>query len=239
MKTTLLAFVLILSLPLGLAAQTNAAPAAPAPPTDDSALWNNLTKYHGDNTQLAPAAGEKRVIFFGDSITDAWRGDAFFPGKNYVNRGISGQTTAQMLLRFREDVIRLRPAVVVILAGTNDIAQNQGPIPMQAIEDNLQSVAELCRANGAQTVLCSVLPAFEYGWHPGLHPAEKIPVLNKWIEAMCAKKHFVFLNYYPALVASNGGMKPELSGDGVHPNAAGYALMSPLASAAIAQALRR
>jgi len=239
MKTLLLAFALTLSLSLGLAAQTNAAPAAPAPPTDDQALWNNLTKYHGDNVQLPPAKGEKRVIFFGDSITDAWRGDAFFPGKNYVNRGISGQTTAQMLLRFREDVLRLHPAVVVILAGTNDIAQNQGPIPMQATEDNLQSMAELCRANGAQPVLCSVLPAFEYGWHPGLHPAEKIPVLNKWIEAMCAKKRFVFLNYYPALVASNGGMKPELSGDGVHPNAAGYALMSPLASAALNKALRR
>jgi len=128
---------------------------------------------------------------------------------------------------------------VLILAGTNDIAQNQGPIPMQSTEDNLQSMAELCRANGAQPVLCSVLPAFDFGWHPGLHPAEKIPVLNKWIEAMCAKKHFVFLDYYPALVAPNGGMKPELSGDGVHPNPAGYALMSPLASAAIAKALRR
>jgi lysophospholipase L1-like esterase len=226
-------------LPFCTNAQTNAAPATPPALPDDQALWNNLTKYHGDNVQLPPAAGEKRVIFFGDSITDGWHLDASFPGKNYVNRGISGQTTAQMLLRFREDVIRLHPAVVLILAGTNDIAQNQGPIPMQSTEDNLQSMAELCRANGAQPVLCSVLPAFDFGWHPGLHPAEKIPVLNKWIEAMCAKKHFVFLDYYPALVAPNGGMKPELSGDGVHPNPAGYALMSPLASAAIAKALRR
>jgi lysophospholipase L1-like esterase len=240
MKIPLLAFLLTLTLPIGLAAQATPAPAPPPAPTDDSALWNSFTKYHGDNVQLAPpAAGEKRVIFFGDSITDAWRGAAFFPGKPYVNRGISGQTTAQMLLRFREDVIRLHPAVVLILAGTNDIAQNQGPIPMQSTEDNLQSMAELCRANGAQPVLCSVLPAFEFGWHPGLHPADKIPILNKGIEAMCAKKHFVFLNYYPALVAPNGGMKPELSGDGVHPNPAGYALMSPLASAAIAKALRR
>jgi len=238
MKPPLFALVLLVSLSLGLAAQTNPAPAVPPPPTEDQ-LWNNLTKYHADNVQLPPAPGARRVIFFGDSITDAWRGDAFFPGKNYINRGISGQTTAQMLLRFREDVLRLHPAAVVILAGTNDIAQNQGPIPMQAIEDNLQSMAELCSANGAHPILCSVLPAFDYGWHPGLHPAEKIPVLNKWIQAMCAKKHFIFLNYYPVLVGPNGGMKPELSGDGVHPNAAGYALMSPLASAALNKALRR
>jgi lysophospholipase L1-like esterase len=238
MKTPLLAIFLTLALPLGLAAQTTPAPAAPPALPDDSQLWNNLTKYHADNVQLeaAPAAG-KRVIFFGDSITDAWHLDGSFPGKNYINRGISGQTTAQMLLRFQEDVIRLHPAVVLFLAGTNDIAQNQGPIPMQSTEDNLLSMAEICRANGAQPILCSVLPAFEYGWHPGLHPADKIPVLNKWIEAMCAKKHFAFLNYYPALVAPNGGMKPELSGDGVHPNPAGYALMAPLASAAIAKAL--
>jgi len=214
MKTPILAFLLALALPISLHAQA-AAPSTSLPTLpDDQQAWSNLTKYHPDNVKLAPPApGEKRVVFFGDSITDGWRGGSFFPGKSYVNRGISGQTTAQMLLRFREDVIRLHPAAVVILAGTNDIAQNQGPVPMQAIE---------------------------YPWRKGLDPADKIPVLNDWIKNYCAKAQFVYLDYFPALLdPSIHGMKKEFTQDGVHPNSAGYAVMSPLAEAAIAEALQR
>jgi acyl-CoA thioesterase-1 len=241
MKIPILVCLLALALPISLHAQ--AATSSTSLPTlpDDQQAWSNLTKYHPDNVALAPPAqGEKRVVFFGDSITDGWRGGSFFPGKSYVNRGISGQTTAQMLLRFREDVIRLHPAAVVILAGTNDIAQNQGPVPMQAIEDNLQSMAELCHANGIQPILCSVLPASEYPWRKGLDPADKIPVLNDWIKNYCAKAQFVYLDYFPALLdPSIHGMKKEFTQDGVHPNSAGYAVMSPLAEAAIAEALQR
>jgi lysophospholipase L1-like esterase len=241
MKIPLLVFLLALASPISLHAQA-ATPSTSSPALpDDQPAWSNLTKYHPDNLKLpAPAPGEKRVIFFGDSITDGWRGDHFFPGKSYVNRGISGQTTAQMLLRYREDVIRLHPAVVLILAGTNDIAQNQGPVPLQAIEDNLQSMAELSHANHIRPILCSVLPANAYPWRPAIHPADEIAALNQWQQDYCARKGFVYLNYFPALVdPANRGMKKELTLDGVHPNPAGYTVMSPLAEAAIAKALRR
>jgi lysophospholipase L1-like esterase len=239
MKIPILVFLLALASPITLHAQA-ATPSTSLPALpDDQQAWSNLTKYHSDNLKLpAPAPGEKRVIFFGDSITDNWRGDHFFPGKPYLNRGISGQTTAQMLLRYREDVIRLHPAVVLILAGTNDIAQNQGPVPLQAIEDNLQSMAELSRVNHIRPILCSVLPANVYPWRSSIHPADEIAVLNQWLQDYCAKKGLVYLNYFPALVdPGTRGMKKELTLDGVHPNPAGYAVMSPLAEAAIAKAL--
>ena len=201
--------------------------------------WAGLSNYREDNARLAaPAAGEKRVVFLGDSITAGWGADGnFFPGRPYLNRGISGQTTAQMLVRFRQDVIRLQPAVVVILAGTNDIAGNGGPVTVEAIEDNLQSMAELAGGHGIRVVFSSVLPVLDYPWRPGLHPADKISALNRWIAAYCAQHQLVYLDYYSAMVDQGGGMRPDLSGDGVHPAKAGYALMAPLVENAIHQAL--
>jgi acyl-CoA thioesterase I len=241
MKLVRFAVLLILMAPLGVAAQNpppaqTPAPPQPEPPKDQ---WAALPKYQDANAHLAaPAAGEKRVVFFGDSITEAWAGDKnFFPGKGYIGRGISGQTTTQMLVRFRQDVINLHPSVVLILAGTNDIAENLGPTSLQSIEDNLQSMAELAKANGIQPILCSVLPAFDYPWHKGLNPPEKIAEVNKWMEDYCTKHGVIYCNYFPALADARPGMKPELSGDGVHPNDAGYALMEPIAEDAIKKAL--
>jgi len=202
--------------------------------------WPNLGRYHDANAALAPpAAGEQRVVFMGDSITDGWKLNDFFPGKPYVNRGISGQTTPQMLVRFRPDVIALKPKAVVILAGTNDIAGNTGPETMEAIEDNLASMADLATANGIRVVLASVLPAADYPWRPGKHPDEKIPVLNSWIEKYAAEKGYVYLDYYSAMADNRHGLPTKLSADGVHPNKDGYAIMAPLADKAITQALGR
>jgi lysophospholipase L1-like esterase len=237
MKIIRVALLLTLAMSFGGMAQTPP-PATPSPtaPTQQQLDWANVAKYHDANAHLAPpAAGEKRVVFFGDSITEAWAGDPnFFPGKSYIGRGISGQTTAQMLIRFQSDVVDLHPAVVVILAGTNDIAENNGPITLEAIEANLETMAKLARANGIKPILCSVLPAFDYPWHPGLHPDQKIPKLNTLIKAYCAKNHVAYLDYFPALVDARQGMRADLSKDGVHPNSAGYAVMVPMAEKAIA-----
>ena len=152
--------------------------------------WPNLARYGAANGEVGvPKAGEKRVVFYGNSITDAWARylPAQFPGKAYVGRGISGQTTAQMLVRFRQDVIDLKPAVVLILAGTNDIAGNTGPSTPEMIEGNLTSMVELARANGIRPVLCSVLPAYDYPWRPGLQPAQKIVALNAWMKSYAAQ----------------------------------------------------
>jgi acyl-CoA thioesterase I len=178
-------------------------------------------------------------VFMGDSITDAWgRGTGeFFPGKPYVNRGISGQTTPQMLIRFRPDVIALQPKVVVILAGTNDIAGNTGPSTPQMIEDNLMSMADLAKANGIRVVLASVLPAADFPWRPGLQPAPKIRDLNQWIKSYCADKGYIYLDYYSAMANEAGGLPRNLSNDGVHPTKAGYDIMAPLAQKAIEIAL--
>lgn len=203
--------------------------------------WANLERYRGENARLGPPAkGEERVVFFGDSITDSWGRTVgtFFPGKPYVNRGISGQTTPQMLVRFRQDVIALRPKTVVILAGTNDIAGNTGPATLEMIEDNLASMAELAKANGIRVVLASVLPAYRFPWRPELKPAEKIAALNSWIKTFAAKNKIVYLDYYSAMVDERSGLKAGLTSDGVHPNAAGYAIMSPLAEKAITEAMR-
>jgi acyl-CoA thioesterase I len=201
--------------------------------------WANLGRYRDEDARLAPPArGEARVVFMGDSITDLWsKRGGFFPGRPYVNRGISGQTTPQMLVRFRQDVIALRPRVVVILAGTNDIAGNTGPETPEMIEDNLASMADLAGANGIRVVLASVTPAFDYPWRMGLGPAPKIAALNVWLKGFSASHGHVYLDYYDALVDGRGGMRPEYSEDGVHPNAAGYAVMAPLAEAAVARAL--
>jgi len=185
--------------------------------------------------------GEQRVVFYGISITDVWARyvDALFPDKPYVGRGVGGQTTPQMLVRFRQDVIALQPAVVVILAGTNDIAGNTGPSTQAMIEHNLMSMVELARANGISVVLSSVLPAYDYRWRPGLDPAGKIVALNSWMKDYAATHDLVYLDYHSAMADEREGLGPELSEDGVHPNEAGYRIMAPLVERAIAEALRR
>jgi lysophospholipase L1-like esterase len=197
--------------------------------------FSQLSRYEKANAQLGPPApGENRVVFFGDSITAAWARDpSFFPGKSYIGRGISGQTTMQMLLRFRGDVIDLQPKVVVILAGTNDLAENQGPESPKLIQDDLQSMVELASANHITPILCSILPASQYPWRRDLQPGPKIVEMNKWIENYCEQQHIAFLNYYPALVDDKQGTRAELTIDGVHPNPAGYAIMAPMAQDAI------
>jgi lysophospholipase L1-like esterase len=177
----------------------------------------------------------------GNSITEGWapRFDSLFPGKPYIGRGISGQTTPQMLVRFRQDVIALNPKVVVILGGTNDIAGNTGPSTLEMIEDNLASMTEIAKANGIKVVLVSVLPAFDYPWKRGLEPAPKIVAINTWMKQYAAKIGAVYLDLHTPMADERQGLKASLSGDGVHPNAAGYALMSPLTERAIADALRK
>jgi len=180
------------------------------------------------------------VVFYGDSITEGWGptgSESFFPGKGYLNRGISGQTTAQMLLRFRQDVIALDPAVVVILAGTNDIAGNTGPASQAMIEDNLHSMVELAQAHGIKVVLSSVLPVSAYPWRPGLQPAASVRALNAALKRYAGQQRLVYLDYHAALGNADGGLDKALAEDGVHPTPAGYAKMAPLAEAAVAAAL--
>jgi lysophospholipase L1-like esterase len=212
--------------------------------------WPNLARYHDANgTVQGPALNEVRVVFMGDSITDMWaqpKFGGFFPGKPYIDRGISGQTTPQMLIRFRPDVIALKPQVVVILAGTNDLAGNTGPTTLDAIEDNLVSMAELGHANGIRVVLASVLPVSNYGHDSQGNPVdmrirrapEKILDLNAWIKKYAADKGYVYLDYFSATVDAQGLLKKDLSEDGLHPNAQGYAVMAPLAESAIHAALK-
>jgi lysophospholipase L1-like esterase len=204
--------------------------------------WANLARYREANAKLAaPAPGEHRVVFMGNSITDAWAPlfDSLFPGKPYVGRGIGGQTTPQMLVRFRQDVVALHPAVVVILAGTNDIAGNTGPSTLEMIEDNLASMTEIAQANQIRVVLASVLPVYDYSWRPGLTPAPKIVELNKWIKSYAASHNAVYLDFHSAMADERGGLPSTLSRDGVHPNLAGYKIMAPLTDKAIQEALAR
>jgi len=211
--------------------------------------WAALARYRDANRSLAaPAAGEARVVFMGDSITDAWSNQArfgpFFPGKPYVGRGISGQTTPQMLIRFRPDVIDLKPKVVVILAGTNDIAGNTGPMTNEEIQGNLQSMAELAKANGIKVVLSSIMPTAAYHAAPNaapqstLRPMSRIIAINEWMKRYAAANGHVYLDYFTPMLDSAGLMKAELTNDDLHPVAAGYAIMAPLAQAAIEKALR-
>lgn len=203
----------------------------------------SLARYRDANAKVPPPApGENRVVFMGDSITDNWGKEQaqFFPGKPYINRGISGQTTPQMLIRFRPEVIALKPKVVVILAGTNDIAGNTGPETLENIEDNLTSMAELAKANGIRVVLASLLPVCDYiRPQTARRPPQQILALNQWMKNYTAKNGFVYLDYFSATVDSSGMFKQELTYDGLHPNDAGYALMAPLAEQAIVDALRR
>jgi lysophospholipase L1-like esterase len=204
--------------------------------------WASLARYRDDNARLGPPRpGDQRVVFYGNSITDAWAGyfTTMFPGKPYVGRGISGQTTPQMLVRFRQDVIALQPAVVVILAGTNDIAGNTGPSTLAMIADNLTSMVELARANGVRVVLSSVLPAYDYPWRPGLEPAGTIVALNAWMREYAASHDVGYIDYHSAMADERQGLRADLTYDGVHPNEAGYRVMAPLAERAIAAALTR
>ena len=202
--------------------------------------WPNIRKYQDENSKLPPPApGENRVIFMGNSITEFWKAND--PGyfTSYVNRGISGQTTPQMLVRFREDVINLKPAVVVILAGINDIAQNTGPIKLEDTFGNIVSMAELARAEHIKVVMSSVLPANHFPWRPAIIPTEKVIALNKMLKDYADANNIVYLDYYSAMVDDQKGLPANLSGDGVHPNLAGYKVMEPLAEKAIAEALKR
>jgi lysophospholipase L1-like esterase len=202
--------------------------------------WANLGRYRDENAEVEPPSeNENRVVFMGNSITEGWKDmcPEFFAGRPYLNRGISGQTTPQMLIRFSPDVINLKPNVVVILAGTNDIAGNTGPSTLKMIEDNIKSMVDLARANGIRVVLCSVLPAYDYWWNPSVNPAEKIAALNVWIKNYALNNRIIYLDYYLQMVDNRLGLKSEYSEDGVHPNKAGYLLMAPLAEEAIAKAL--
>jgi lysophospholipase L1-like esterase len=246
MKKAIVFVFLLLHAALGIAQPANSSPnlqaLAERLDNDEQRLadWPQLSRYREDNARLAaPAPGEARVVFFGDSITDSWGRDAgeFFPGKPYVNRGISGQTTPQMLVRFSQDVVALKPRAVVILAGTNDIAGNTGPATPKMIEDNLAAMAAIARQNGIQIVFASILPAKNYPWRPEVRPVDTIRQLNAWVKAYCAREKLTYLDYYSAMAGADGGMRAELSSDGVHPNAAGYAVMAPLAQKAIEQAL--
>ena len=212
--------------------------------------FGRLSRFAAANAALAPAsAKEARVVFLGDSITDMWslsdRSGPFFPGKPYVNRGIGGQTTSQMLLRYRADVIDLKPRVVVILAGTNDIAGRSGPMTLEMSESNLATMADLARFHGIKVVFASLLPVCDDKTDAAgqpivqtkVRPPESIKALNRCIAAYAQTHRHVYLDYFSAMARPDGTLNPDLTGDGVHPNAAGYAVMAPLAEKAIAEAI--
>jgi lysophospholipase L1-like esterase len=212
--------------------------------------WAELDRYRAANAALAaPAKDEARVVFMGDSITDMWqlpKSGGFFPGKPYVDRGIGGQTTPQMVLRFRADVIALQPKVVVILAGTNDIAGNTGPMTLEETEGNLATMVELARLHGIRVVLSSVMPVNDVADADGKsivqtekRPPGKILALNEWIKKYAADNGYVYLDYFPATADEQGFLKSEMTNDGLHPNAQGYAVMGPLAEKAIQEALKK
>lgn len=250
MRLTCLALTIALALPLAAQTPSTAPASAPAVPTVSAAQhpsheelmkqdWPNLTRYRQADLDLAaPTAQEERVVFMGDSITQGWHLDKSFPGKPYINRGISGQTSPQMVLRFHQDVIALQPKVVILLAGTNDVAENTGPITAAETVNNIAAMAEMASQNGIRVILCSVLPAYEFGWHKGLEPAAKILALNKLIKAYADSHHYAFVDYYAAMKDERGGLPETLSKDGVHPLPAGYAVMAPLAEQAIEAALK-
>jgi lysophospholipase L1-like esterase len=249
---------LILSLAAPVAAQTAPGPAADCLEVsralqdvmrNDARLrdWPQLERYRMANADQLRAGTRVQVVFLGDSITDAWSNEqygGFFPGKGYVNRGISGQTTPQMLIRMKPDVLAFAPKAIVLLAGTNDIAGNTGPETDEDIQRNLAAIAELGAANGARLVLASVLPVSAYHVAPGSVPQTvrrsptRINTLNTWIKSYAATHKHVYLDYFSAMVDDKGMLRAELSEDDLHPNARGYAIMAPLAEAAIAQALR-
>ncbi|RYJ51130.1 acylhydrolase [Flavobacterium petrolei] len=204
--------------------------------------WPNLNKYQNENANLKPIApGDKRIVFMGDSITEFWSvtDSEYFAGKPYVNRGISGQTTPQMLIRFRADIIALKPAAVIILAGINDIAGNTGPATLDMIANNIFLMAELAKANNIKVILCSVLPAYDFSWKPNQNPAEKVVALNKMIKNYADANGILYLDYFSTMKDERNGLKTAYSGDGVHPNKLGYQVMAPLAEKAITEVLAK
>ncbi len=204
--------------------------------------WANLNRYKIENENLnLPDPDENRIVFIGNSITEGWslHHPEFFIGKPYINRGIGGQTTPQMLIRFRQDVIDLKPKVVVILAGTNDIAGNTGPMTLEMTRNNIISMSEIAQANGINVIISSVLPAYDYSWKPGLNPDKKIPLLNEMLKQYAENKGFVYLDYFASMVDERNGLIKEYGSDGVHPNEMGYKVMAPLAEAAIEKSLNQ
>ncbi len=204
--------------------------------------WPNLNRYKEANAKVPlPERGENRIVFMGDSITDGWKLAEYFPDKPYINRGISGQTTPQMLIRFRPDVIALKPRAVLILAGTNDIAGNTGPMTLEMIQNNYASMADLAKANGIKVIFASVLPIHDYGKTKvsERRAPEQILKLNEWLKSYCKANGHTYLDYFSRVVDEKGMLKAELANDGLHPNAEGYKLMAPLAEAAIQQALKK
>ena len=202
--------------------------------------WNQLGRYHADNERLKKLPAEPgRVVFYGDSITDGWKLAQYFPGKPYVNRGISGQVTSQMLVRMYSDIINLKPAAVILLAGTNDIARNNGPQTIEQIEQNFMAITELAQAHGIKVILCSVMPVSDYTERKQLahRPPADIFRLNAWIKEYAARVRAGFADYYQATVDDKGYLKEGFSRDGLHPNDKGYELMAPVAEAAIRRAL--
>jgi lysophospholipase L1-like esterase len=202
--------------------------------------WANLKYYQKENNSLkTPIPNENRVVFMGNSITEGWSGHLpdFFKNKPYINRGIGGQTTPQMLIRFKQDVVDLNPKVVVICAGTNDIAGNTGPSTLKMIVDNISAMAEIALANNIKVVIASVHPAYDYPWKPGLNPNEKIPSLNKLLKSYSEKNNIIYLDYFSAMVDDKNGLLRDLVSYGVHLNKKGYQIMGPLAEAAIKKAL--
>ena len=198
--------------------------------------WANLKRFQQENSELLlPKANEHRVIFMGNSITEGWLSirPEFFKNKPYVNRGISGQTTPQMLLRFRQDVINLKPSTVVLLAGINDIAENTGPSTIEMIANNIISMAELAKANHINVIICSVLPANNFPWREGLKPAEKVRKLNAILQSYSYENKLAYVDYYSAMVNDSHGLKKELGEDGIHPNKNGYLIMEPILEKAI------
>jgi len=238
-----------------LLAVTACAPAPATSVTDNAAMarqlaadsafrndYADLARYRAANATFAPPVpGEQRVVFLGNSITDGWAQHfaEMFPGKPYIGRGISGQTTPQMLVRFHADVVALKPAAVVILGGTNDIAGNTGPSTNAMIQDNLQAMTEIAQANGIRVVLSSILPVYDYPWRPGLTPAPRIVAVNAWMKTYAARVGATYLDYHSAMSDDRQGLRAEFGDDGVHPNMAGYRVMAGLAARAIDEVLRR
>lgn len=204
--------------------------------------WANLARYRDYNELVrSKTLASNRVVFVGNSITEGWVNisPAFFSENNFVGRGISGQTTPQMLLRFQEDVIKLKPAAVVILAGTNDLAENTGPSSNEMIQDNLAAMAELAKSHGIEVILSSILPVYDYPWSPGLNPAERIVAINSWMKNYCVENRFVYLDYFSATADERNGFMERYTTDGVHCSKEGYNLMENLALPAIEKALKK
>ena len=203
--------------------------------------WPNLKRYREANEQVKEENSEPTAVFMGNSITQGWydQHPDFFKENNYIGRGIGGQTTPQMLIRFTPDVIDLQPKVVVILAGTNDIAGNTGFSSVKMITDNIKAMAQLATANNIKVVLSSILPVYDYPWRPGLEPITKIAEVNNWLKSYAEENNHVYLDYFPALANEQQGMKKEYASDGVHPTSAGYEVMEPLVKEAIEKALKQ